>query len=239
MYDTRQYLLMKNIAEVSISQIIHPLSKISYKCTISLSTDSTITPGILTVQMHLCRSTWMLQKNPNKKWYGTIFVGNQTGSLTVSWPLIAVRLTLHRELLQTVERNAMVKQIPVMCQACIVCVVPAHAFLLSIRMGRMTPHNQFDILSSLIFLRYANHSVNFFLYRSSLPARVRWVVSLLGSTHSYTSWYNPYECSTLSVRHCVHRAVICLDSWPWPLVGALAVLLHNVGCTLPFTLHSN
>ncbi|KAK2171225.1 hypothetical protein NP493_1090g00017 [Ridgeia piscesae] len=48
--------------------------------------------------------------------------------------------------------------------AFIVCVAPAHVFYVTIPNWPMSLQDQYDVLVSLLLLRYANHAVNVFLY---------------------------------------------------------------------------
>ena len=84
--------------------------------------------------------------------------------LVCNWAIIR---TLRRDLMQTAARDPIVRHTTIMgltvSFAFIVCVVPMHVFYINIH-NWPTNQNQFDILLSLLLLRYANHAVNFFLY---------------------------------------------------------------------------
>ena len=85
--------------------------------------------------------------------------------LVCNWAIIR---TLRRDLVQTAARDSIVRHTTVMCLAVsfvfIVCFVPAHVFYVTILYWPMFLQDQYDILGSLVLLRYANHAVNFFLY---------------------------------------------------------------------------
>ena len=82
-----------------------------------------------------------------------------------NWAIIR---TLRQDLMQTVVRDSIVKHTTVMCLAVsfafFVCVSPAYVFYVTMPNWPTTLQNQYDILSSLVLLRYANHAVNFVLY---------------------------------------------------------------------------
>ena len=89
-----------------------------------------------------------------------------TGVVIVcNWAIIR---TLRRDLVQTTARDSIVRHTTVMCLAVsfvfIVCFVPAHVFYVTIPNWPMSLQDQYDVLGSLVLLRYANHAVNFFLY---------------------------------------------------------------------------
>ena len=85
--------------------------------------------------------------------------------LVCNWAIIR---TLRRDMVQTTERDSIVRHTTVMCLAVsfvfTVCFVPAHVFYVTILYWPMFLQDQCDILGSLVLLRYANHAVNFFLY---------------------------------------------------------------------------
>ncbi|KAK2175611.1 hypothetical protein NP493_718g00010 [Ridgeia piscesae] len=85
--------------------------------------------------------------------------------LVCNWAIIR---TLRRDLVQTTARDSIVRHTTVMCLAVsfvfIVCFVPAHLFYVTILYWPMSLQDQYDVLGSLVLLRYANHAVNFFLY---------------------------------------------------------------------------
>ena len=85
--------------------------------------------------------------------------------LVCNWAIIR---TLRRDLVQTTARDSIVRHTTFMCLAVsfafIVCVAPAHVFNVIIPNWSMSLQDQYDVLGSLLLLRYANHAVNFFLY---------------------------------------------------------------------------
>ena len=85
--------------------------------------------------------------------------------IVCNWAIIR---TLRRDLMQTAARDSIVRHTTVMCLAvsfaCIVCVAPVHVFYVTIPNWPMSLQDQYDVLISLVLLRYANHAVNFFLY---------------------------------------------------------------------------
>ena len=85
--------------------------------------------------------------------------------ISCNWAIIR---TLRRDLVQTAARDSIVRHTTVMCLAVsfafIVCVAPAHVFYVTIPNWPMSLQDQYDVLVSLVLLRYANHAVNFFLY---------------------------------------------------------------------------
>ncbi|KAK2153046.1 hypothetical protein NP493_2369g00005 [Ridgeia piscesae] len=85
--------------------------------------------------------------------------------IVCNWAIIR---TLRRDLVQTAARDSIVRHTTVMCLAVsfafIVCVAPAHVFYVTIPNWPMSLQDQYDVLGSLLLLRYANHAVNFFLY---------------------------------------------------------------------------
>ena len=85
--------------------------------------------------------------------------------IVCNWAIIR---TLRRDLVQTTARDSIVRHTTVMWLAVsfafVVCVAPAHVFCVTIPNWPMSLRDQYDVLGSLILLRYANHAVNFFLY---------------------------------------------------------------------------
>ena len=85
--------------------------------------------------------------------------------LVCNWAIIR---TLRRGLMETAVRDTIVRHTTVMCLAVsfafILCVVPAHVFYVNIPNWPLTLCNQYDVMSCLLLLRYANHAINLFLY---------------------------------------------------------------------------
>ena len=109
--------------------------------------------------------------------------------LVCNWAIIR---TLRRDLVQTTARDSIVRHTTVMCLAVsfafIVCVAPAHVFYVTIPNWPMSLQDQYDVLGSLLLLRYANHAINFFLY------------SLTGAH---------FRCELVALfRRCIQRAFV-------------------------------
>ena len=109
--------------------------------------------------------------------------------LVCNWAIIR---TLRRDLVQTTARDSIVRHTTVMCLAVsfvfIVCFVPAHVFYVTIPNWPMSLQDQYDVLGSLVLLRYTNHAVNFFLY------------SLTGAQ---------FRCELVSLFHrCIQRGLV-------------------------------
>ena len=85
--------------------------------------------------------------------------------IVCNWAIIRI---LRRDLMQTAARDSIVRHTTVMCLAVsfafIVCFVPVHVFFVTIPNWPISLQNQYDVLWSLLLLRYANHTVNLFLY---------------------------------------------------------------------------